>query len=223
MVSGVALTLDDAVALHQVAGQLAQEADKKKFRVAVPAIYDPGALAEQAKFFIDDLQKLSVERQKVEAQVKRLDEVIARLKKEIGSAQDPNVKTAFEGQLVTQGNLLAGLKGAMALMDSWYTKLGAPDSKGTATLVHVVKEKAVARSIKDGSLLVLKVQKAGGGLLTKKNLWTFFGGMPLFHMGGAAVSYTLIDGTTGFVKSAAVVPIHGGFVKAGNVRDTLAR
>jgi hypothetical protein len=38
-------------------------------------------------------------------------------------------------------------------------------------------------------------------------------------MGGPALSFTLIDGTTGG-KTSAVVPLHAGFVEAGEARTT---
>ena len=35
--------------------------------------------------------------------------------------------------------------------------------------------------------------------------------MPFFTMGGVVVSYSLIDGPTGAVLAAGIVPIDGGF------------
>ena len=60
--------------------------------------------------------------------------------------------------------------------------------------------------------------------MTKKNLWcTLLGGAPLYHMGGASVSYALLDGTTGAVAAAGVVPIYGGYVKSTEVAATLSQ
>ncbi len=217
VVGGITLTLDDVVALNEVAERLTH----LKFAVTAPSIYDPGSLAAAAKFFVDDVTRLSVLRQKAEALIKKLDEEIGTFKTAIAAEKVETTKKALEAQLAAKTGLAAGLRSATALMDGWYSKLGAPDGKGVAALVNVAKEKSIAAAIKEGSLLVLKVQKAGGGYLTKKNLWTFFGGMPLFHMGGAAVSFTLLNGTTGAIQTAGVVPIHGGFIKAGDIRDTL--
>lgn len=209
-VQGIALTLEDAVAVHEVAGNLAEASHGKALLVSVPAIYDPSALTSRAQFFIDDVKKLSGLRAKGDAHVARLEARIA--------ADKARGRRASE-----EHELLVDLKGAVALMDSWYARLRAPDNQGTATLVQVIKEKAIGASLDGGYLLVVKVQKSGGGVMTKKNLWTFFGEMPLYHMGGAAVSYSLIDGTTGFVRSSGVVPVHGGFVKSKALRRTLAR
>jgi hypothetical protein len=40
-------------------------------------------------------------------------------------------------------------------------------------------------------------------------------------MGGAGLSFTLVHGETGRVEDSGVVPVHGGFVKAGKVRKEL--
>jgi len=45
--------------------------------------------------------------------------------------------------------------------------------------------------------------------------------MPFFHMGGVVASYLLMDGKTGNVVRAGVVPVHGGFIKANDLQDTL--
>jgi hypothetical protein len=45
--------------------------------------------------------------------------------------------------------------------------------------------------------------------------------MPLFHMGGAVTGYLLLEGATGKVVASGVVPVHGGFVKAGALEGEL--
>jgi hypothetical protein len=96
-VQGIALTLEDAVALHEVSGNLAQSLDSKAFQVSVPAIYDPGALDEQAKFFIEDIKNLSAERQRAEAQVARLEELVPKTKKAAESEKDAATKRSNSG------------------------------------------------------------------------------------------------------------------------------
>ena len=74
-----------------------------------------------------------------------------------------------------------------------------------------------------GQLLIVKIQKAGGAHYTKKNMWTLFGGMPFYHMGGVIVSFVLLDGAAGSVAKSGVVPIHGGFVKANKVETHIKK
>ena len=52
---------------------------------------------------------------------------------------------------------------------------------------------------------------------TKKNMWTFFGTMLFYHMGGVIASFVLLDGTTGKVLKSGVVSVHGGFIKANDL------
>ncbi len=222
-VQGVALSLDDSIALNEVAKNLSTAIDDKEFDVSVPEIYSPVALQNAAKFFIADVQALSKLRLDASVALSKTDALIGDLKSKIATETNAAVKKAFEDQLAIQTKLSDGLKSAMGLMDGWYSKLGTPDGKGVTTLVHVTREKTIAAALENGSLMVVKVQKAGGGVLTKKNLWTIVGGMPLYHMGGAAVSFTLVNGKTGLVQASSVIPIHGGFVKAGDVKGLLER
>jgi hypothetical protein len=46
--------------------------------------------------------------------------------------------------------------------------------------------------------------------------------MPLYHMGGATVTYLLLSGPEGSVLAGDVIPIYGGFVKTDKLRDELA-
>lgn len=224
VVKGVTVSLadKDALALHAVAGALAaQGQEEKALEVSVPTIYDPTTLASSAGFFIEDVKELAVLRGQAQELDRKLASTIASLKKALEDEKNSTTRAALEAEIAKRVKLSTGLQSAAALMDAWYTKLGTPDSKGVAALVHVAREKALASEIKRGHLLVVKLQTTGGGYMTKKNLWTFFGGMPLYHMGGAGLSYTLVHGTTGLVEVSGVVPIHGGFVKAGRLRTEL--
>jgi hypothetical protein len=72
-----------------------------------------------------------------------------------------------------------------------------------------------------GAILLLRLESAGGGFLVKKNLLTGLGSMPLFHSGGATVTYLLLDGKEGRVLKGDVVPVHGGFVASNKMEATL--
>jgi hypothetical protein len=235
VVKGTAVTLEDAAALnaiacalhHPLAGAPAGSPGAKAFAVSMPAVYDPATAADGAKFFVDDAAALSGLRGDALKLQTTIEGEMALLREGIAAAElDPAKKGGADHQAATKAlgertDLTAGLKSAIAFMDAWLMKLGTPDSKGVAALVNVAKEKGLAAAIRAGYLLVVKVTKAGGGVMTQKNLWTFFGALPLFHMGGAAVSFTLLNGTTGHVAAADTIPVHGGFVKADQLRTTL--
>jgi hypothetical protein len=64
----------------------------------------------------------------------------------------------------------------------------------------VIAKQAQLRSLLDGGhLLMVKVHVAGGSSVAKKNFWTFLGAMPFKVSGGALVSYSVFDGSSGRV------------------------
>ena len=235
VVKGTTVALEDGAALNAIAcalhhpwSELTGDANAvKAFKVFIPTIYHPAIAAPDTSFLVTDATELSRQRGESLKLQAAIEGEIATLKTQIAAAEaDPATKGSREQQAAAMAvqartDLAAALKSAVALMDDWVAKLAAPDSKGTAALVNVAKEKALAVAIKAGYLLIAKVTKAGGGVMTKKNLWTFFGRLPLFHMGGAAVSFTLLNGQTGQVAAAGIIPVHGGFVKADQLRTTL--
>jgi hypothetical protein len=218
-IQGIEVSLDDRVGVQEVANALVV----KKYKVTLPTVYNRAALQTKAQFVIADAIELSQKRAILAPLIiavgARADELAASLASETNAEK----KRTMEQSRAEATALLSSLKSASALVDGWYTALSAVDGKGVAAVVNVTREKAIADALQGGALLLLvKVEKAGGALMTKKNLWTFFGEMPIYHMGGAAVSFTAIGGADGLVKAAGVVPIHGGFVKAGKVAAQLA-
>ena len=114
------------------------------------------------------------------------------------------------------------LNGVIALYDSFASALTTPDANGVLPLALVAQELAVDSVLKAGAMvLLLRLENSGGGYLLKKNLWTGLGSMPLFHMGGATVSYLALEGADGKVIAGNVVPVYGGFVKSSDLRAKL--
>ncbi len=221
-IQGFSLTVEDAAAIDATAGVLAafRTKDSGKYAVTTPMTYDPAPLNNSAKFFIDDVAELSKLAEEVKKRLAYLNKEVARLTT-VPPKEKPNEKKQREEQLAKHNQMATALKASLALLDNWYNKLSAPDSKGVAAMVHVAREKSIAKHVKEGHLLLVKVQTAGGASMTQKNLWTAFGAMPLYHMGGAAVSYRLLNGKDGTVAAAGVVPVHGGFTKAKKLPDHL--
>jgi hypothetical protein len=235
VVKGTPVTLEDAAAVnaiacalhHPLTGAATGSNGAKAFDVSMPGVYHPAMAAAATTFFVTDVTALSGRRGEALKLQTTIEAEMATLQTQIAAAEiDAAKKGGAEQRAATKAlgertDLAAGLKSAMAFMDAWLTKLGTPDSKGVAALVNVAKEKALATAIKAGYLLIVKVTKAGGGVMTKKHLWTFLGRLPLFHMGGAAVSFTLLHGATGNVAASGIIPVHGGFVKADQLRPML--
>jgi hypothetical protein len=104
------------------------------------------------------------------------------------------------------------LRKALLKAEAFIATLAVADSKGVALIAKIALEKAIADEAgkADALSLALDVRAAAGGYYTKKNLWTFFGFMPFYVMGGAVVTYQLVD-KDGVLKGAGTVPVHAGY------------
>jgi hypothetical protein len=111
------------------------------------------------------------------------------------------------------------------LYDAFASSLTTPDANGTVPVSVLVQEHAIDAALKAGAgVLLLRLENTGGGYLLKKNLWTGLGAeMPLYHMGGATVTYLLLAGANGRVLAGDVVAIHGGFVRTDALREELQK
>jgi len=110
----------------------------------------------------------------------------------------------------------------VSLYDGLLTKLTTPDDKAKVPLAAIIQQDAVRSALQGGAnLMTAKISSAGGTYYTRKNLWSFFGTMPFFTMGGVVVNYSLFDGKTGFVLSAGAIPLDGGFFKVGQLPQEL--
>lgn len=106
---------------------------------------------------------------------------------------------------------------ALKAYDDMITSL-VTDKGGVALAVLVANEKWISDKMASGALgLIVRVHSAAGANYTKKNLWTFFGGMPFYVMGGTVCSYVLINGADGRVLSAGQFTLHSGYYKVNDV------
>ncbi len=226
-VGGVELKLDDVLLVNGVSDRLiaAKDANNKEqaaYQVFVPGIYNPSAMDGAATALVNELSELSKTRQEAAGRAKWHEDTAERLTKESNSAPEPQKKELLEKAL-RHKQMAADLTAAVAVYNTWFGKLSAVDDKGAIPLASVVREQAIYDAVKNGVVLLVKIHNAGGGYYVKKNLWTFFGGMPLYFMGGVSATYTLLQGSDGHVLAAGVVPVYGGFVKAGELREYLGQ
>lgn len=116
------------------------------------------------------------------------------------------------------------LQKAVPKAQEFIASLGVGDAKGIIPLTKITQEKVVCDELnKDNSFaLVLDVRSTIGGYYTKKNLWTFFGQMPFYAMGGAIVIFHLVD-RHGVVKEAGLIPIHSGYSDVASVQKLMTR
>ncbi len=152
--------------------------------------------------------------QKAEAQNSLLDEKIARKTKE---QKDTGNTKELEKEILDLKRAKQNLESSVAIFSDFYNKLLTSTADGPPPITSVIKETVLQRALDDGSCLVaLKIHESGGSYFTKKNMLTFFGGMPFWHMGGVVVGFAMID-NCGSVRKAGLFPVHGGFVKSSKV------
>lgn len=95
------------------------------------------------------------------------------------------------------------LRATVTRFDTFFARVTSPDSSGIVALAQA----AQLEQLFAGNSLVLRlyVEKAGGSLIQRKNIVTFFGGDPVRVSGGLVASYTISDPTDGRVLAAEVL------------------
>ncbi|MGB3790689.1 MAG: hypothetical protein WA949_21960, partial [Phormidesmis sp.] len=197
-VGSTAVQLDESLLLYSVAGKLRENKE-----VYLPMVY-AAQWSEGLEEMVKELADLESLRNQAEV-----------LRKGTDSNSEENNK----------------INRAIGLHDDFVGWLTQPDSNGNVPIHLLVQEKLINAKLvstksegkeTDVGVLLLRLENTGGGHLLKNNLWTGLRDeIPLYHMGGATVTYLLLDGKEGKVLDGNVVPVHGGFVRADRMRDEL--
>lgn len=217
-VGGADVKVDEAVLLYSVAGELRTKAAE----VHLPLVYEPGAQSASVKAVTIELAELVDLRSQASTLAGGLRNQIATIEKDAAEEKIADRKAAILATGTASKLELDQLNGVIALYDSFASALTTPDANGSLPLALVAQELTVDSVLKAGAVvLLLRLENSGGGYLLKKNLWTGLGSMPLFHMGGATVSYLALEGADGKVIAGNVVPVYGGFVKSSDLRAKL--
>jgi hypothetical protein len=221
-IGGVDLSYDDTVLVHSIAGKL-QGASS----VRIPSLFNHAALSDGGARILKELTEWESLRSEAERRISLNQTMAQDLSSQAAKVTDNAVnQQALTSKAQAHTDAAEILKKAIAIYESVAAKLTAPDDKGIIPLATTIREQTLFDILSPvapatgGLILIVKVQRSGGAYYTKKNLWSFFGGMPLYHMGGVVVSFVLLkDGGT--VADAAVVPVHGGFIQATKLAQEL--
>jgi hypothetical protein len=228
-IGGIDVKLDESLLLYSVAGKLTAK------EVHLPLVYAPVAqtsaiagLAEELSELVDLRGRAATQFSELNNRIADLQKQAAELDKQASGAEDANAQNPDKDTLL---RAIAGLKpktdqltGVIALYDAFASSLTTPDANGTVPVSVLVQEYAVDAALGAGAgVLLLRLENTGGGYLLKKNLLTGLGAMPLYHMGGATVTYLLLAGANGRVLAGDVVAIHGGFVQTNQLREELQK
>lgn len=216
-IGGTDAKLDESLLLFSVAGKLSGETH-------LPLVYEPNVQSSTVAALTSELAQLVDLRTRAATAANQTTNNIAEAE---NKAADP-------GNVATKDELLAiaaalkpkldQLNGVIALYDSFANSLTLPDSSGAVPLSAVTQEFAIDAALRTGgAVLLLRLENSGGGYLLKKNLLTGLGMMPLYHMGGATVTYLLLRGSDGKVLAGDIIPVYGGFVRTDNLRDELSK
>ncbi len=220
-VEGVDVKFDDNIALvNAIAGELAE---KQRYDIRIPGVYGQPVDLTADPIFVEITALANQDnalRQAVASGEKQLAAALA-------AAGGPNLpadeKSRSEQTTSSVRNALELAKAAQALYDTFSAKLAGGDDKNPFPLNTIIQQNTVGNLLRQGSrLLAVRIEKAGGTYYTRKNLWSFFGGMPFFNMGGVVITYALFEGNTGRILTAGTLPVDGGFVRISKLPQELA-
>jgi hypothetical protein len=204
-VQGVAVSPDDALLAKSVA---AAAIGRVTAPVILPAIYRPAALAPDNPLLILITG--------IESNRTRANE-LARQHTATGTNLKRRGKRDAK-QVEAHAAVAGQLNAAVKSYDDYVTKISTPSDKGLSELAEAARQMQMRADLAAGSyLLSLKMNAAGGSSYTKKNFWTFLGGVPFHVSGGTTASYALINGREGTVAGAGTYGAAGGFKSIGRI------
>jgi hypothetical protein len=112
----------------------------------------------------------------------------------------------------TNASAKVRLEAAIKAYDDAFAALNTASDGKPPLMATVIRQAQAAKLIREsGYLVVTNVHVMGGTSYTKKNFFTFLGGMPYFVSGGALASYIVEDGATGSVLDAVTIPMTSGY------------
>lgn len=95
----------------------------------------------------------------------------------------------------------AALDATLATVDSWFSAVLTPGTDGRTPLARAVVSAQLANAL----VLRVSVEKAGGSLIKRSNLWTALGAPAIGLTGGLIVSYRLSTPANGKVVAAGLL------------------
>jgi hypothetical protein len=225
-IGGMEVKIDESLLLFAVAGNLSRmDGALPEKEVHLSSVYEPNAQKSTITALTDELAELVYLRSLAANEANQMKDTITETEKRAADSQNATAKDALLKSVAELKSKLDQLNGTVALYDSFASALTAPDSTtGAMPLSALVQEFAIDTALKTGgAVLLLRIENSGGGYLLKKNLLTALWKMPLYHMGGATVTYLLLDGAQGKVLAGDVIPVYGGFVKTDDLRNELRK
>lgn len=198
----------DAMLLRALAGSLKGKA------VEIPAFYVADAISasNQVLSRAGEINKWSVE---AKSRIKFYEMVQAEFEKQLAATP---ANTFLKDGLQKAKSALATWKSVSESVDAWSKQLTTADDKGNSLIATIARQSAIKKKLdSDGVLVIVELHKVVGTGYTKKNLWSSLGANPFFVMGGAVASYVALDGKSGYVLDAMMLPVHGGYHSVSDI------
>ncbi|MEJ7590914.1 MAG: hypothetical protein WKF77_05150 [Planctomycetaceae bacterium] len=222
-VRGSDVTADHVLLAKAVAGELLKipKTESKTLReIYLKGTYNPSSITAVDAVFQAELKGLAFQRTKATSALNELERDILAVQTQLSAIggnqpQDEQAKHQLGQQLDQDKDSVEQLKVAVAACDSFLSKLIGTE----ANIAALIRELEFWNALNQPAttLLIVKMEKAGGSNYVEKNVWTSFGIMPFKVMGGVIASYALFEGSSGALLASAIVPIHGGFSKVNKV------
>lgn len=218
-VGGVEVSINTEALLSDLAGEI--KSLKKNSELFVPGILNPAVLAETEFEVSEKLESLFASRDVAASYIERHNKKIEELRKKLETVRDEKERAKIQKEIDEHEQKRDRLNSIISRFDIFVGQLTSLDEKNKAWMQNIVEQLFLIKAAEkeEAVILVADLQYAGGSYYTRKNLWTVFGSMPFYHMGGATATYILFDGKTGTVLNGGLVPYHGGFVKAKKLKS----
>ncbi|WP_189691036.1 hypothetical protein [Pseudorhodoferax aquiterrae] len=202
----------DAMLLRALAGLL------KDKTVEIPAFYVADAISASNRILsrTGDINKWSVE---AKGRVKFHEAAQAEFEKQIAAKPaDQDLKDGLQ----KAKSALSTWKAVSESVDAWSKQLTTADDKGNSPIATIARQSAIKNKLENnGVLVIVELHKVAGSGYTKKNLWSSLGANPFFVMGGAVASYVALEGNTGRVLDAQMLPVHGGYHSVSDIKGVV--
>lgn len=210
---GFDITTSDAMLLRAIAGKLVA----KGRAVNIPAVYYLPQASESSLSLLSQIGDLDTWSLKAKKLLGLYGDQKKQIEKDL--ARTPNDETLKKKSEQLQLNTATWQAIADAI-DAWSKKLITADDKGTSAIATIVRQGAIKQPLDAGAgLLVVELHKVSATGYSKKNLWSSLGANPFFVMGGAVASYVLVNGKTGEVMSAQLLPLSGEYLSVSDVEQ----
>lgn len=185
-------------------------ADQSLLTKRVALAYMNGAAAAAHPVYLPDLAPFNLRDERNPAARRLL--VMERIRSEASrkAQADPAMKVSLEE--------------AIKAYDELRTGLTTPTDEKPPLITAIFRQAAVAGLLDQGGYLVVtNIHMLGGTSYTKKNFFTFIGGMPYFVSGGGITSYLVQDGLSGPVLDTVTYPVTSGFHRVNGIHASFSK